>query len=258
MNDDWDFYLCEVEGKPASILLDLGAAADAPDARFPRMGYVSVAFRDADANGFPLAQDHEALAGVEDRLVEALTGGGAARYVGRCILDGRMDCIFYAASSLDWEGTVAAALEDCTVLAWESGIHDEADWSTYLEFLYPDPAAMVELQNRRALGRLEDMGDDLEAPRPVEHWLDFPSPGEAEAFWQEAWSRGFLRCDIGEDEDGDGRTRLCLRREDAPAAMDEVSLELFALAAPHGGDYAGWSCAAKAELAEEEDLSPAL
>lgn len=252
MSSNWDFYLCEVENHPASMLVDIGAAENAPDERYPRMGYVSVAFDDTDENGFPLNHDHEALAHMEDALVESLAGEALCLYVGRCILDGRMDCIFYTGKAFPWESKVQAALEDFPFFAWEAGVHDEPGWDTYLEFLYPDAANMLEIQNRRALRRLEDMGDDLEAPRPIEHWLSFASAEEMERFWSDVQVMSFLRGTDAEAGEGDeGGFRLCLRREDAPENVDGVSLDLLALASDHGGNYDGWSCATP-ELLEEE------
>lgn len=254
MKSNWDFYLCEVENHPASMLVDIGAADSAPDERYPRMGYVSVAFNDADENGFPLSHDHEALAHLEDSLVETLSGDGQCLYVGRCILDGRMDCIFYAGKDFAWESHVQAALEDFSIFAWETGVHDEPGWDTYLEFLYPDPANMLEIQNRRALRRLEDMGDDLEVPRAIEHWLAFPSAGDMENFWNEAAVMSFLRGAgaEGEEQGGEG-FRMCLRRNDAPADVDGISLDLLALASEHGGSYDGWSCPAPEAAADEPE-----
>jgi uncharacterized protein (TIGR01619 family) len=251
MKSNWDFYLCEVENRPASILVDIGAADSVPDSRYSRMGYVSVPFACADENGFPLSHDHETLAHLEDALVTTLVSEAQCVYVGRCILDGRMDCIFYAAADFPWEDSIEAALEDFSGFDWETGIHDEPGWDTYLEFLYPDPANMLEIQNRRALRRLEDLGDDLESPRAIEHWLSFASAEGRECFWREVEVMSFLRDTGAEEKRDEEGFRICLRREDAPADVDDISLDLLALASEHGGTYDGWSCATP-ELVEDE------
>ena len=40
MSDDWDFYFCSVDNKPASIFVDLGIAKEAPMAEYSVMAYV--------------------------------------------------------------------------------------------------------------------------------------------------------------------------------------------------------------------------
>jgi len=42
MSDDWDFYFCRVDDKPASIFLDLGIEKEAPVYGFSVMAYVRI------------------------------------------------------------------------------------------------------------------------------------------------------------------------------------------------------------------------
>ena len=268
MPDNWDFYLCMLEDGPASILVDLAAAIDAPNRSLPRMAYVSVVVLHEDENGFPGDTEFEDLARLEDSLAETATGSGC-RYVGRCVNDGRIDYIFYAPLVDGWDEIAASALKEFEHYEWTTGVHDEPDWATYVNFLYPDALGMLDIQNRRMLLRLEKMGDNTEALRPVQHWLEFSSTEGRDAFVREAAEQGFLpeaeycgdsdvvesvpnRHDpslrtVGRYAVGEAKIELCLCRNDAPKAMEEVTVNLAEAALRWGGEYIGWACAVQEE-----------
>ena len=275
MTDNWDSYLCEVDGKPASILVDLGAVAQAPMPGFPCLGYVTVTLRDPDENGFPRREEFETLSVLEDALESALTASEAAVHIGRCITSGRYELIFYTVSSDDWHSRVADIMEALPPYDWEAGAHYEPDWDTYLGFLFPGEQDLLTIQNRRLLRQLQEQGDAPEKNRLITHWLDFFDAEDGEAFCRAARERGFQVEEAGmvfgtEDGaalsgggesapvpgSGPGLARLALTgaearppffqarvsRMDAPENIDEVSFALLDLALEHGGEYLGWSC----------------
>lgn len=275
MTDNWDSYLCEVDGKPASILVDLGAVAQAPVPGFPCLGYVTITLRDPDENGFPRREEFETLSVLEDALESALTASEAAVHIGRCITDGRYELIFYTVGSDDWHSRVADIMEALPPYDWEAGAHYEPDWGTYLGFLFPGEQDLLTIQNRRLLLQLREQGDAPEKPRLITHWLDFLDAEGGEAFCRTARERGFqveeARMVFGTEDgaalsgggestlvpgSGPGLARLTLAgaetrppffqarvsRVDAPENIDEVSFTLLDLALEHGGEYLGWSC----------------
>ena len=281
MTDNWDSYLCEVDGRPASILVDLGAVAHAPAPDFPCLGYVTITLRDPDENGFPRREEFEALSALEDALEASLTANRAAVHIGRCITDGRYELVFYTTGVEDWNSRVAAAMESLPSYEWEAGAHYEPDWDSYLGFLFPGEQDLLIIQNRRLCRQLEEQGDSLDKPRLITHWLDFSGAEAGRAFCRAALERGFqveeggmiaddpaqagfaalsgdgpdgLPGDLSDGGPGSARlafNRLDARppvfqarisRMDAPEHIDDVSFDLLDLALEHGGEYRGWSC----------------
>ncbi len=275
MTDNWDSYLCEVDGKPASILVDLGAVAQAPMQRFPCLGYVTIELRDPDENGFPCREEFETLSVVEDALETTLTASGTAVHIGRCITDGRYELIFYTVSHDDWNRQVAGIMASQPPQAWEAGAHYEPGWDSYLGFLFPGEQDLLTIQNRRLLHKLQEEGDALGKPRPISHWLDFFDADAGNAFCRAAQKLGFrveetktiFDTDDSAANSGDstpnsvpgsgpGLARLSLARAetqapvfqvrlnrvDAPEHIDEISFTLMDLALEHSGEYQGWSC----------------
>jgi hypothetical protein len=275
MTDNWDSYICEVDGKPASILVDLGAVSYAPLPRFPYLAYVTLQLHEPDEDGFPRREEFQRLAVLEDSLEAALTADEGATYIGRCIADSRCELIFYSAAADDWDRRVAEIMQTPPCYAWEAGAHYEPGWDSYLGFLFPGEQDLLAIQNRRLRCRLQEQGDQLEKVRPISHWLHFSNPEDGKAFCLAVQKLGFrveetrmifeqASSDTNPAEDGftgipgggPGLARLalsrlearfpvfqaCLGRLDAPENIDETSFTLLDLATAHRGEYQGWSC----------------
>ena len=106
MSDDWDFYFCNVDDRPASIFVDLGLAAEAPLPELPVVGYVRIHMRTPRDDGLSSQAEFEALTSVEHAL-ETLQADGAVAYVGRNTSDGYRDLLFYLRTAEAWDEHVA-------------------------------------------------------------------------------------------------------------------------------------------------------
>src|SRR5215475_7078282 len=149
MTDDWDFYFCRVDDRPASIYVDLGVAKNPPRATYPVMCYVRVAMRNARPDGLSSNDEFESLISLEDRLSDRLTSGGSAVHVGRNTTNGCRDFYFYCGGEVDWGACVAEAMRLCPGYAYESGSRADPEWHSYFDFLFPGDRDMQSIQNRR-------------------------------------------------------------------------------------------------------------
>jgi len=240
----WDFYFLRVDGQPASIYLDLGWGGEAPPPAFPVMAYVRVLMRAPRPDGLSSQEEFDDLIAVEDRLVAALTAGGAAIYVGRNTSGGCRDFYFYAPAGTAWEERASLAMGAMPDYRFQAGQRPDPEWSVYREFLYPGPRERERMQNRSVCQALEHDGDALSAPREIDHWACFPDAATRDAFVRRAGELGFL---LREQDDGDAEHPECMARiyrVDVPAreGIDEVCLPLFDLAEECGGHYDGWEC----------------
>jgi hypothetical protein len=148
MAQDWDHYLCALGDDLASIYLDLAKAEVAPLRSQPHSTMVSVAMLRAQENGMSSDDEFDDLIALEDDLVARAAAIGSA-YVGRLTTRGRR--IFYLYSSDP--GMVEAAVMDVmgrhTSYALEASHRPDPEWSTYFDFLYPNPANYQLMMNRR-------------------------------------------------------------------------------------------------------------
>ncbi|WP_297576380.1 DUF695 domain-containing protein [uncultured Deefgea sp.] len=171
---DWDFYLCNVNSKPASIYVDLGLKKRAPDSSRCIALCIWVYFNHPNPdNGFSTQQEFEALCAIEDALSEAMTNSFSAIYAGRITNDGRREFYFYSDSSNDIEAKVQAALQNFSEFKFEAWAQPDAEWSQYLTVMYPTKNDLRWITDRRVTEVMEQQGDQLITPRPIEHYSYF-------------------------------------------------------------------------------------
>jgi len=244
MADNWDFFLCRVDDKPASILVNLGLADEAPIERLPYMAYVQVRMKAPDPNGLSSQEESATMASIEDSLAGNLSDEGTAMYVGRNTSDGRRDFFFYIAQPRGWEDRVRQAMQSFQAYDFASGVHNEPNWQTYFQFLYPSEIDRLCIENRRVCQTLEQNGDALTQEREIDHYAQFPDAASRSSFIDKALKLGFAVHSTADPETSDGGFRIHLVRADIPgyANIDAVTVPLFGLAKEFGGSYDGWGC----------------
>lgn len=241
MSDDWDVYFTHVDGKPASMLLDLGLAAEAPIPGLSVMAYITIDFLDPDESGMSKRGEYERLMELEDALVPGVAHETCI-FVGRCTTGGQRDFFFYMDNAKGLEEKVEAIMAGFNEYAWDMGLVEEPAWDTYLEFLFPDEQGMDTVWNNRMRRNLEAEGDDLSASREIDHWIQFASKKDLEAFLLEVGREGF-RATL-RNKEKDKPYEVLLQRNDVPEDIDDVTWPLRELAGAHGGFYDGWGCLA--------------
>jgi hypothetical protein len=240
MSDDWDFYFCRVEDRPASIFLDLGVAAKAPIASLPVMGYVRVRMRAPREDGLSSQDELEALTTLEEAL-EKLQFDGTVAYVGRNTSDGYRDFYFYLDTAEHWQQRVAGVMRGFAEYAFESGTRNDQGWTTYSDFLHPSEEDRERIQNRRTCEVLEKRGDHLDRERPIDHWAYFPDRQSRDAFNAEAETLGYRIEGLIEPEGDHGYgSRLSSLGRPSLHEIDDQTVPLFRAARAHGGEYDGW------------------
>ena len=242
MSEEWDFYMCNVDNKPASIYLNLQAASDAAVAQNPFLAYVRIFMRSPREDGLSSQQEFDQLIVIEDAVIERLAATKLATYVGRITADGCRDLYFYAPKEQGIDPNVRAAMKAFTDYDFEVGTRAEADWDTYLNFLYPTPEDYQGMQNRRVCQALEEAGDAFATERPIEHWVYFPDKETQQRFISRAVELGYTLDGAYEPTDED--TRYCVRLScngiPSFANINGLTVPLFRLAQECGGDYDGW------------------
>jgi hypothetical protein len=77
MSDNWDFYFCRVDDKPASIFLDLDIEQQAPISDLAHISYVRLRMNAPRPDGFSSQEESETLNAIEDVLSAGLTADGS-------------------------------------------------------------------------------------------------------------------------------------------------------------------------------------
>ncbi|MGX2032457.1 MULTISPECIES: DUF695 domain-containing protein [Methylocaldum] len=241
MSDDWDFYFCSVDNKPASIFVDLGIAKEAPMAEYSVMAYVRTHMQAPRDDGLSSQVEFETLKSLEDAL-ESLRGDGTALYVGRSTSNGCRDLYFYARTAEGWAERVADVMKAFPSYEFEYGTRSDPDWNAYFRFLYPSDEDRERIQNRRTCEALERNGDRLEKERPIEHWVYFPDSDSRQKFSSHAATLGYTTVALIEPESDQNSYGIRLSCIGVPsiANIDDLTIPLFRAARDYGGEYDGW------------------
>ena len=243
MSENWEVYLCQIEDKPASIVVDLGLHDDAPLAGLEDLVWLRVALLEARDDGLTTDDEAETLGDIEDALTGAVEeSDGAMVYVGRTTCDGSRDFFFYAGDGMSAEARLSAALVPFSAYEFETGTKPEPEWSAYLEFLYPSPRDFQLITNGQLGQALVSHGDDPTIVREVSHWAYFETPESRAEYLAEVLTQGFTAEDQSDDGEPPRPYRLSFAREDAvdPDTINNVTLSLYDLALTRGGVYDGW------------------
>jgi regulator of RNase E activity RraB len=180
---------------------------------------------------------------LEDKLMQRMQQSEQAIYVGRISVQNRMEMYFYGVSNQDWEAQLQGMLSDFPAFRYYTNLRQDEKWAFYLEEMFPTPLEEQWMRNAKISFALNRHGDNSDAEREVEHWLHFDNKTGMELVKGKAQLLGYHI--INEDKDCSQSVQayvLQLRKKHALDldTVNEVTKELFTLAAEAGGIYDGW------------------
>jgi uncharacterized protein (TIGR01619 family) len=239
MTDDWDFYPLVVEGKPASIYVNLGLAQKAPVKTQPHMGYVRVFMRRPREDGLSSNEEFRPLLDMEDALVNGVATSGIATFCGRNTSGGNRDFYFYTSDLTLFMVSVGKVMTGLPEYEFQTGGRFDPDWNAYFDFLYPSPDDLQRITNRRVIANLETHGDVLSKLRTIDHFVLMPSIAAAESLRAFLIEHGFTTY---EPTIEGGAVTLRFERADRPDAIDDLVIPIARKVTEMGGSYDGWGC----------------
>ena len=242
MPGDWNFYLCTVNDILASVFLDLELRKAVPDKTRPTLLWVWVKMKTPRGDGLSDSSEFESLKAIEEKLTEKMAEHLGAVFCGRITTAGRREFYYYAPRSEPLAQTVNLAASGFHGYKFAWGQQADAEWSQYLNVLYPNEEQLQCISNRNVLAALEKEGDPLKAPRDIWHWIYFQTAAEREKFLAAATKLNYRvepNPEGGPDDFPFGLEIVRFQSID-PFDVDEAVIELFRLAKAHRGDYDGW------------------
>ena len=246
---NWDFFMCRIEGAPASIRTNLALIEVAPLEGLTQRLQFYIKMQNPRPDGLSSNEEYPILCDIEDALGDKAEAIGAI-LAGVVKSEGFLELWFYTQNAEALAKTCEDALQ--TFEGYQSGynIAEDPEWEDYFDFLYPDEFSYQTMQNRKVLMQLEKNGDKMEVPREIDHFIYFKEAAQQQAFAKEAEAKGFkVRFnddEFVEDRKAEGKEYPYMveaTREDSPLAIDDIVWDLLELASPFEGDYDGWGCA---------------
>ena len=246
---NWDFFMCRIEGAPASIRTNLALIEVAPLEGLTQRLQFCIKMQNPRPDGLSSNEEYPILCDIEDALGDKAEAIGAI-LAGVVKSEGFLELWFYTQNAEALAKTCEDALQ--TFEGYQSGynIAEDPEWEDYFDFLYPDEFSYQTMQNRKVLMQLEKNGDKMEVPREIDHFIYFKEAAQQQAFAKEAEAKGFkVRFnddEFVEDRKAEGKEYPYMveaTREDSPLAIDDIVWDLLELASPFERNYDGWGCA---------------
>ncbi|MBP9890599.1 MAG: DUF695 domain-containing protein [Planctomycetes bacterium] len=244
MTEDWDYYVCDLDGEKAGVFLNLALHAHAPEVERRISLRVATQLQSPDDSGLQERNEDDASR-LEDDLEETLRARMDAVYIGRITHSGLREFYFYASGS---QGVLQAAREverRHPEYKLEAGSAPDNKWDQYLQVMYPAPDVLRSMHNQKVLAALAEHGDDLSKAREVDHYAHFGSPEARTEFRRKIAEKGFaMRRELNTaDEESEALPfGLIVYRQHMVDAqtIDLITAELEALAQKYEGRYDGW------------------
>ena len=241
--EDWAVFLREDTTGPSVITVDLGWGAVAPLQHHNKVMMVNVLAEGALPSGFPEEREVEIANQLQDQLIRALEKPGQGIFVGSSTSFGQKALFFYLNDSRDSERIAGQVLAGFKTRKTEQEIHKDAQWAVYFNMLTPTSREMNEIRNEKVLHQLQEAGDGLRHPRPIDHWAQFGSMAQRDSFLWDVKAEGFDFVEMNVQAEGSANPYvLHIIREDSIHIpyIHELTWRLKQKAEKYGGVYDGW------------------
>ncbi|MCO6480712.1 MAG: DUF695 domain-containing protein [Phaeodactylibacter sp.] len=240
--EDWAVFLREDEAGPSVITIDLGWAPVAPLPNHNTLTAISVIAEEELPSGFPTEKEVEAANRLQDQLIRALEKPRQGIFVGSMTSFGQKSFFFYLNDSRDAERITGQVLAGFRSRETRKEARKDPQWAGYFNILFPSAREMTEIRNERVLQGLQEAGDPLQEPRPIDHWIYFPDEAKRDSFLSDAEKDGFKLVEASVLEDDDEPYMLHIIRVDSIHIpfIHELTWGLRQKAEQYGGAYDGW------------------
>ena len=241
--EDWAVFLREDTTGPSVITIDLGWRGVAPLQYHNKLMVVSVLAEGALPSGFPEEKEVVIANQLQDQLIRALEQPGQGIFVGSSTSFGLKALFFYLNDSRDSERIAGQVLAGFNSRKAEQEIQKDLRWAVYFNLLMPTSREMNEIRNEKVLRQLQEAGDRLRQPRPIDHWSQFTTLAQRDSFLKDVQAEGFELVEIDTQAEGNADSYvLHIIRQDSIHIpyIHELTWRLRQKVEKYGGAYDGW------------------
>lgn len=242
MQEYWELYMKNIEGKPASIQFNAGISMEIEDFKttYPTIAFVKVKLKEPNESGLLSQNEEPEILFLEDKLEASLIKFRIGKYVGRIISDGSVTFLYYLQFTYNWQDFLEYALDEFEGYEVTNGHKDDSEWGYYHKLLYPTSKEWQIIQNHKACDQLKESGDNLYLARAIEHKLFYTNEYKKEEMVTKLTDEGFKIKDELTNEEG--VKGLSFYRIDKPFYydIDELTLHLGELLDVYNAQYDGW------------------
>ncbi len=241
MQEYWELYMKNLDGKPASILFNAGISMDVEKFKYiyPQIAFVKVKLKEPNEKGLISSNEEPEISFLEDKLEASLIKFRIGKYVGRIFSDGYVTFLYYLQFTYNWQDFLDFALDEHATYEMTTAYQDDSEWNYYKNLLYPNAKEWQIIQNHKVCDALKLKEDNLHLARAIEHKAYFSDENRKEEVISKLEEDGFkIQLDISKE----GVTGISFYRIDKPfyTDIDELTLSLIDTLEAYGASYDGW------------------
>ncbi len=241
--ENWDVYMAQYQKKPSSITLDMGLKTVAPIKTLPYSVITGVSFRNCDSIGMPVKREFPNLYKVSDSVKALIDRATTNKMAGTFTYVCQRFDYYYVSDTANLRKQLTELYAAYFPLyKFYINIKEDKNWTSYLEFLYPNEATYEYMQNQKLVKALQNGGDKLTRPRQVDHFFYFKNEIDRDCFIKYATQKRFKIVSKEKTTIGNIPFKLRLSRADKVdlAAITRITIEMKKQAKKCNGEYDGW------------------
>ena len=242
---EWNVYRSWLDDDPAVFRLNLAIDEVAPLEGFSYCVRITIELKNPDQNGFSTNERPEIYA-IEDKIFRPLQSDKDI-LVAVLTARGEVTWYFYSQAPEALQERLSATWDSSMGYSYQVESSEDKSWNFFLKGLYPNIYEKQTIYNREILYACQENDDQVDVPRPIEHWLYFDTEQDMLSAIEKAAALGFtvysskkVVPEEGKEVQEDLGYCLILSKENTPIDIDGDTWDLIDIALDTHGGYDGW------------------
>ena len=242
---EWNAYRSWIDDDPAVFRLNLALDEVAPIEGFSYCVRITIELKNPDENGFS-TNERPAIYAIEDQILRPLQSDKDI-LVAVLTVQGEVTWYFYSQAPEALQERLSATWDTSMGYTYQVECSEDKQWNFFLKGLYPNIYEKQTIYNREILYACQENDDQVEVPRPIEHWLYFDTEQDMLNAIEKAAALGFtvyssekVVPEEGKEVQEDLGYCLILSKENTPIDIDGDTWDLIDIALDTHGGYDGW------------------
>ena len=242
---EWNVYRSWLDDDPAVFRLNLALDEVAPLEGFSYCVRITIELKNPDQNGFSTNERPEIYA-IEDKILRPLQSDKDI-LVAVLTVRGEVTWYFYTQAPELLQERLSTSWDREIGYTYQVECSEDKHWNFFLKGLYPNIYEKQTIYNREILSACQENEDQVEVPRPIEHWLYFDTEQDMLNAIEKAAALGFtvysskkVVPEEGKEVQEDLGYCLILSKENTPIDIDGDTWDLIDIALDTHGGYDGW------------------
>lgn len=242
---EWNAYRSWIDDNPAVFRLNLALDEVAPIEGFSYCVRITIELKNPDENGFSTNERPQIYA-IEDQILRPLQSDKDI-LVAVLTMRGEVTWYFYSQAPELLQERLSSSWDSEFGYNYQVECSEDKQWNFFLKGLYPNIYEKQTIYNREILSACQKHDDQVEVPRPIEHWLYFDTEQDMLSAIEKAAALGFtvysrekVVPEEGKEVQEDLGYCLILSKENTPMDIDGDTWDLIDIALDTHGGYDGW------------------